>query len=102
VDRRYRKRPACTEIGVSRALVWIGAGIAAGAGSGRACRTAEFSHRLNIPGMYAALLLLSEAGIGIYTLLAPVSHPVLRRWRASALGKENGWLRVFRRKRLIC
>jgi NitT/TauT family transport system permease protein len=52
--------------------------------------------------MFAALLLLSAAGIGIYTLLAPASHLALRRRHEIALGKDNGWLRVFRRKRLIC
>jgi hypothetical protein len=60
------------------------------------------SRNLNIPGMFAALLLLSPAGIGIYRPLALASHPALRRWHESALGKENGWLRVFHRKRLIC
>jgi NitT/TauT family transport system permease protein len=62
---------------------------AAGAGSGLAYRIAESSYRLNIPRMFAALLLLSAAGIGIYMLLALASHLVLRRWHESALGKEN-------------
>jgi NitT/TauT family transport system permease protein len=39
--------------------------------------------------MFAALLLLSLAGIVIYGLLALISHLVLRRWHESALGKEN-------------
>jgi NitT/TauT family transport system permease protein len=38
--------------------------------------------------MFAALLLLSVAGIVIYMLLALVSHLMLRRWHESALGKE--------------
>jgi NitT/TauT family transport system permease protein len=62
---------------------------AAGAGSGLAYRIAESSYRLNIPRMFAALLLLSAAGIGIYMLLALASHLVLRRWHESALGKDN-------------
>jgi NitT/TauT family transport system permease protein len=61
----------------------------AGAGSGLAYRIAESGYRLNIPRMFAALLLLSVAGIVIYGLLALVSHLVLRRWHESALGKDN-------------
>jgi len=61
----------------------------AGAGSGLAFRIAESGYRLNIPRMFAALLLLSAAGIVIYGLLALTSHLVLRRWHESALGKEN-------------
>jgi NitT/TauT family transport system permease protein len=61
----------------------------AGAGSGLAFRIAESGYRLNIPRMFAALLLLSAAGIVIYGLLALISHLVLRRWHESALGKEN-------------
>jgi NitT/TauT family transport system permease protein len=60
-----------------------------GAGSGLAYRIAESGYRLNIPRMFAALLLLSAAGIVIYGLLALISHLVLRRWHESALGKEN-------------
>jgi NitT/TauT family transport system permease protein len=61
----------------------------AGAGSGLAYRIAESGYRLNIPRMFAALLLLSLAGIVIYALLALVSHLALRRWHESALGKDN-------------
>jgi NitT/TauT family transport system permease protein len=61
----------------------------AGAGSGLAYRIAESGYRLNIPRMFAALLLLSLAGIVIYGLLALISHLVLRRWHESALGEEN-------------
>jgi NitT/TauT family transport system permease protein len=58
---------------------------AAGSGSGLAYRIAESSYRLNIPRMFAALLLLSLAGIVIYMLLAVVSYFSLRRWHDSAL-----------------
>ena len=61
----------------------------AGAGSGLAFRIAESGYRLNIPRMFAALLLLSLAGIVIYGLLALISHLLLRRWHESALGKES-------------
>jgi NitT/TauT family transport system permease protein len=62
---------------------------AAGAGSGLAYRISESSYRLNIPRMFAALLLLSVAGVVIYMLLALASHLALRRWHESALRKEN-------------
>ena len=61
----------------------------AGAGSGLAYRIAESGYRLNIPRMFAALLLLSVAGIVIYALLALTSHLLLRRWHESALGKDT-------------
>ena len=61
----------------------------AGAGSGIAYRISESSYRLNIPRMFAALLLLSAAGVVIYMLLALLSHGVLRRWHDSALRKDN-------------
>jgi NitT/TauT family transport system permease protein len=61
----------------------------AGAGSGLAYRIAESGYRLNIPRMFAALLLLSVAGIVIYGLLALTSHLMLRRWHESAFGKGN-------------
>lgn len=61
----------------------------AGAGSGLAYRIAEAGYRLNIPRMFAALLLLSIAGIVIYWGLSLVSYLVLRRWHESALGKDN-------------
>jgi NitT/TauT family transport system permease protein len=61
----------------------------AGAGSGLAYRIAESGYRLNIPRMFAALLLLSVAGIVIFMGLSLISHLVLRRWHESALGKES-------------
>ena len=42
----------------------------AGAGSGLAFRIAESGYRLNIPRMFAALLLLSIAGVVIFALLS--------------------------------
>lgn len=61
----------------------------AGAGSGLAYRIAESGYRLNIPRMFAALLLLSVTGIVIFMALSLISHLVLRRWHESALGKES-------------
>jgi NitT/TauT family transport system permease protein len=39
--------------------------------------------------MFAALLLLSVAGIVIYMFLALASQLILRRWHESALGKDS-------------
>ena len=97
---RYLKLPAALPyilggLRIAGGLSLIGAVVAeiaagtAGAGSGLAYRIAESGYRLNIPRMFAALLLLSLAGIVIYALLALVSHLLLRRWHESALGKEN-------------
>jgi NitT/TauT family transport system permease protein len=96
----YLKLPAATPyilggLRIAGGLSLIGAVVAeiaagsAGAGSGLAYRIVESSYRLNIPRLFAALLLLSVAGIVIYMLLVLVSHLVLRRWHESALGKEN-------------
>jgi NitT/TauT family transport system permease protein len=60
----------------------------AGAGSGLAYRIAESGYRLNIPRMFAALLLLSVAGVAIFFALAAVSHMILRRWHESAVRRE--------------
>ena len=60
----------------------------AGAGSGLAYRIAESGYRLNIPRMFAALLLLAVAGIVIYFVLAALSHLALRRWHESAVRRE--------------
>lgn len=60
----------------------------AGAGSGLAFRIAEAGYRLNIPRMFAALLLLSATGVVIYTLLSVASHAALRRWHESALRED--------------
>jgi NitT/TauT family transport system permease protein len=61
----------------------------AGAGSGLAYRIAESSYRLNIPRMFAALILLSIAGIAIFLTLSLLSYLVLRRWHESAIAGER-------------
>jgi NitT/TauT family transport system permease protein len=61
----------------------------AGAGSGLAYRIAESGYRLNIPRMFAALLLLSFAGVAIFFVLSALSHLMLRRWHESALRRER-------------
>jgi NitT/TauT family transport system permease protein len=60
----------------------------AGAGSGLAYRIAESGYRLNIPRMFAALLLLSLAGFAIFFALSALTHMVLRRWHESAVKRE--------------
>lgn len=97
---RFLKLPAALPyilggLRIAGGLSLIGAVVAeiaagtAGAGSGLAYRIVESGYRLNIPRMFAALLLLSLAGIVIYGVLALISHLVLRRWHESALGKES-------------
>lgn len=60
----------------------------AGAGSGLAFRISESQYRLNIPRMFAALLLLSVTGIVIFYVLSLISHLALRRWHESALDER--------------
>jgi NitT/TauT family transport system permease protein len=61
----------------------------AGAGSGLAYRIAESGYRLNIPRMFAALILLSVTGIVIFAVLSLVTHLALRRWHESAVADES-------------
>ncbi len=73
----------------------------AGAGSGLAYRIAESGYRLNIPRMFAALLLLSVAGIVIFLRAVarlPLAAAALARERGDARGVANGpAARVWRR-----
>ena len=84
-----------TGLRIAGGLSLIGAVVAeiaagsAGAGSGLAYRIAELGYRLNIPRMFAALLLLAIAGIVIFFVLSALSHLVLRRWHESALRRET-------------
>ena len=79
---------------IAGGLALIGAVVAelaagtAGAGSGLAYRIAESGYRLNIPRMFAALILLSVAGIAIFAALSLLSHLMLRRWHESALQEQ--------------
>lgn len=61
----------------------------AGAGSGLAYRIAESGYRLNIPRMFAALLMLSLAGVAIYFVLSALSHLALRHWHESEVRAER-------------
>src|SRR5215210_1840613 len=95
----YLKVPAAlpamlSGLRIAGGLSLIGAVVAeiaagsAGAGSGLAYRIVESGYRLNIPRMFAALLLLSIAGVVIFFALSLLSHLLLRRWHESALLPE--------------
>lgn len=60
----------------------------AGAGSGLAYRIIESQYRLNIPRLFAALVLLALTGIVLFLVLAALNHVLLRRWHESALQRE--------------
>lgn len=80
---------------IAGGLALIGAVVAeiaagsAGAGSGLAYRIAESGYRLDIPRMFAALILLSVAGVVVFAVLSLLSYLVLRRWHESALAEES-------------
>jgi NitT/TauT family transport system permease protein len=61
----------------------------AGTGSGLAYRILEAGYRLNIPRMFAALLLISLTGILIFLAFTLLQHLLLRRWHESAVRREN-------------
>lgn len=80
-------------VGGGLALIGAIAGELAAGASGRetglAFRIIEAGYRLEIPRMFAALALISLAGIAIYVLLAALSHLLLRHWHESALDERN-------------
>ena len=61
----------------------------AGSNSGLAFRLIEAQHRLNIPRLFAALVLLSLTGVLIFAATSLVSHLLLRKWHESAVRREN-------------
>lgn len=79
---------------ISGGLALIGAIVAeiaagsAGQGSGLAYRIVESGFRLNIPRMFAALLLISVAGVTIHVLLTALSHWLLHEWHDSERKRE--------------
>ncbi len=80
-----------TGLRVSGGLSLVGAVVAefvagtGGAETGLAFRILESGYRLQIPRLFAALVLLATAGIAIYVALDLLSRLVLRRWHDSAL-----------------
>lgn len=61
----------------------------AGASSGLAFRLLESQYRLNIPRLFAALILLSLLGVAIFALTSFVSWLALRKWHESSVRREN-------------
>ncbi len=80
---------------ISGGLALIGAVVAefvagtGGAETGLAFRILESGYRLQIPRLFAALVLLSLTGIAIYGALSLLSWFLLRRWHESALPREE-------------
>jgi NitT/TauT family transport system permease protein len=80
-----------TGLRIAGGLSLIGAVVAeiaagsSGVESGLAYRIVESGYRLNIPRMFAALVLLSISGVVIFFALSLLSHLLLRRWHESAL-----------------
>ena len=75
---------------ISGGLALIGAVVAefvAGSGNatGLAWRIVEAGNRLQVPKMFAALILLSALGIAIFGVLSFIEHFALRRWHESTL-----------------
>jgi NitT/TauT family transport system permease protein len=61
----------------------------AGAGSGLAFRLLESGYRLNMPRLYAALILMTFTGVAIFGVTSFISWLVLHRWHESAVRREN-------------
>jgi NitT/TauT family transport system permease protein len=79
---------------ISSGLALIGAVVAefvagtGGAATGLAYQILMAGYQLNIPRMFAALLLISLAGVGLFVLMAWLSRWALGSWHASELSRE--------------
>lgn len=76
---------------ISGGLALVGAVIAefaagSGASQGLAWRISEAGNRLEIPRLFAALLLLTALGLAIYAILSLLERRVLGRWHESQVG----------------
>ncbi|MDQ0456788.1 ABC transporter permease [Rhizobium paknamense] len=96
----YLKLPAAlpyfmTGLRIGGGLALIAAVVAefaagsAGAGSGLAFRLLEAQYRLNIPRLFAALLMLSLLGVAIFAITSFIAWASLHRWHESSLKREN-------------
>ena len=96
----YLKLPAAqpyfmTGLRIGGGLALIAAVVAefaagsAGAGSGLAFRLLEAQYRMNIPRLFAALLMLSLLGVAIFAITSFISWVSLHRWHESSLKREN-------------
>ena len=80
---------------ISGGLALIGAVVAefvAGTGgsqSGLAYRILESGYTMQIPRMFAALLMITCSGILIFLVLTGLSHLILRKWHESAVRRES-------------
>ncbi len=97
---RYLRLPAAMPyflggLRIAGGLSLIGAIVAefvagsAGSGSGLANQILEASYRLNIPRMFAALILISTTGILIFLAMNLLSHLLLHKWHESALKRDT-------------
>lgn len=79
---------------IAGGLALIGAVVAeftagtAGSGAGLAWRILEAGYRLNMPRLFAALLLISATGVLVFASLTLLSHFFLRRWHESAVRRD--------------
>lgn len=79
---------------ISSGLALIGAVVAefvagtGGAATGLAYQILMAGYQLNIPRMFAALLLISLAGVGLFVLMAWLSKLALGSWHASELSRD--------------
>lgn len=62
---------------------------AGGEGSGLAYRILEAGYQLKTPRMFAALLLISLTGVGIFLVTSTISRLLLSRWHESAMERER-------------
>jgi len=62
---------------------------ASGASTGLAFRIVEAGYRVNIPRMFAGLVLISFTGLAIYALMSWLSRWLLSQWHESALDNER-------------
>src|SRR5207253_7093533 len=97
---RYLRLPAALPyflggLKISGGLALIGAAVAevvagtGGTASGLAYRILESGYRLQIPRMFAALIMISLTGIAIFFLTSWIAHLALRHWHESAVRREN-------------
>jgi len=61
----------------------------AGGNAGIAFRLLESQFRLNIPRLFAALVLLSLTGVVIYAVTSFISYLLLHKWHESVVRREN-------------
>jgi NitT/TauT family transport system permease protein len=97
---RYLRLPAALPyflagVRISGGLALIGAVVAefvagtGGAETGLAYRILEAGYRLQIPRLFAALLLLSATGIAIFAVLSWLTRRLIGHWHESALPRED-------------